>query len=75
MLALLDRAGIPLGAHRWDAVLLVAGVGVALALRSPLVGILIVPEMTGQLSLIPVTAVVVLIAYLVSRPFDRMRGE
>lgn len=61
-----DRLGLDLGVRRWDVVVIVSVVGVAVSLRSPFVAALVIPEMTGRMSLIPVCAAVVAVAWVVT---------
>jgi len=56
--------------HAWDAVVLVMAVGVAVGIRAPLMAVFLVPEMMGDYWLVPVAAVVVLIAIGVDRLLD-----
>ncbi|MEO6571832.1 MAG: chloride channel protein [Ilumatobacteraceae bacterium] len=51
----------------WDAMVASMAVGVAVGLRSPLVAIVLVPELVGDYTLLPVTAAVVAVALLVDR--------
>jgi H+/Cl- antiporter ClcA len=53
-------------------VLLAAAVGIGVGLRSPLTGTLLVPEMTGDLRLVPATAGVVAVAFVLDRGLDRV---
>lgn len=48
--------GVELPVERWDGLLLAMVVGVAVGLDSPLTAALAVPEMTGDLSLVPAAA-------------------
>ena len=54
----------------WGVVVLSAAVGVGVGLRSPLTAIVMLPEMAGQRSLIPATALIVGVATLVDRRID-----
>jgi CIC family chloride channel protein len=56
--------------HVWDSVVLVMAVGVAVGIRAPLMAVFLVPEMMGDYWLVPVAAVVVVIALGVDRVLD-----
>ncbi len=73
----LDHSGIHVGPI-WDGMLAAMAVGIAVGLRSPLVAIFLVAEMSGDLSLIPVLIVIVALAWLFDRGIDALvsaRGE
>lgn len=69
----LDALGVQLAGARWDAVLVAMSVGVAVSIRSPMVAVLMVPEMSGDLRLVPVTAVVVSVVVLLDQLVVRRR--
>lgn len=74
----LEAVGVPLPGSHWDAMLVAMAVGVAVGLRSPLVAIVLVPEMVGDLTLLPITAVAVGAAVLLDHAIDvrrRSHGE
>lgn len=71
VVALLDAWGVS-SIDVWGVVLLAAAVGIGVGLRSPLTGALLVPEMTGDLRLVPATAGVVAVAYVLDRGLDRI---
>lgn len=74
--ALLVVAGLQgLGVTSVDpsaVVVMSAGVAIAIGLRAPLTAVVLVPEMMGQLALVPATAAVVLAAVVLERVFDRL---
>jgi H+/Cl- antiporter ClcA len=47
-------------------------IGVAVGLRSPLVAVFLIPEMLGDLTLVPAIAAVVAAATVVDRGIDRI---
>ena len=55
----------------WDGMLVAMAIGIAVGLRSRLVGMVMVAEMTGQIGLLPVFAVVVPVAWLLDHGIDR----
>ena len=63
--------GLNAGVPAWDIVLVVMAVGLAVSVRSPLMAVVMVPEMTGDLRLVVPSVVVVLIAVLLGRAVDR----
>lgn len=68
----------PLGVddlYLWGVVFLAASVGVGVGLRAPLTAIAMLPEMTGRITLIPATAVMVGAAVLLDRGIDRVVGR
>lgn len=56
---LLETAGFDLPGTRWDGIVVAMIAGVAVGLRSPLTAIFLVPEMIGELSLVPIAAATV----------------
>jgi H+/Cl- antiporter ClcA len=68
---LLERIGFDLPGSRWDGVTVAMIIGVAVGIRSPLTAIFLVPEMTGDLSLIAITAPTVGAAMLL----DQLAGH
>lgn len=54
----------------WGAVALGAAAAIAVGLRSPFTAILLIPELTGSIRLIPATAAVVALAVLIDRGID-----
>ncbi len=70
---LVEATGVDLPGTRWDAMLLAMVVGVAVGIRSPLVAVVAVPEMVGDLRLVPVAAAVVVAAAAVDHLLDRAR--
>lgn len=55
----LRNMGVELPGAIWPGIVAALAVGIAIGLESPLVAIIAIPEMTGDLSLVPVVAVVV----------------
>lgn len=56
--------------HPWDVMVACMAVGVAVGMRSPLVAVVLVPEMLGDYLLIPAVACVVVVAVAVDRGLD-----
>lgn len=56
----------------WEITIAAMAVGLAVGLRSPLMAIVMVPELVGDYSLIPVIAAVVAVAWLIDRQIDRV---
>lgn len=65
----LDQFGIAV-VHPWDGMVACMAIGVAVGMRSPLVAVLLVPEMIGRYSLVPAIAVVVGVGYVLDRLLD-----
>lgn len=63
--------GIPLGAPLWDGMLLAMVVGVAVGLEAPFTAVFTVPEMAGDLSLVPFAAGVTVLAIGLDRLWTR----
>lgn len=63
--------GVPLGAPLWDGMLLAMVIGVAVGLEAPLTAMFAVPEMAGDLSLVPFAAGVTLLAIGLDRLWTR----
>ena len=71
LLALLALDGLGTAVdHPWDVMVAAMAVGVAVGLRSPLMAVVLLPEMLGDYTLVPVTAVVVGAAVLLDRGLD-----
>lgn len=66
-----ERLGFDLPGSRWDAMILAAAVGVAVGLRSPVMAVVLVPEMVGDYRLLPFTAIAVLLASAVDALWRR----
>jgi CIC family chloride channel protein len=66
-----DAVGVGV-AHPWDAMVGAMAIGVAVGLRSPLVAVFLIPEMLGDLTLVPAIAAVVAAATIVDRGIDRI---
>lgn len=56
----------------WAITIPAMAVGIAVGLRSPLMAIVMVPELVGDYTLIPVIAAIVAVAWLVDRQIDRI---
>lgn len=56
----------------WDVMIAAMAVGVAVGLRSPLMAVVLLPEMIGDYTLLPVTAVVVGVAVVLDRGLDSL---
>ncbi|MDO8388878.1 MAG: chloride channel protein [Actinomycetota bacterium] len=67
----LDAAGWRLGGSRWDGMLVAMAIGVAVSIRSPLVAVVMVAEMTGDVRVLPMSAFVVAVAVLLDRAVER----
>ncbi|HUF98738.1 MAG TPA: chloride channel protein [Ilumatobacter sp.] len=68
---LVEAAGVDLPGSRWDGMVVAMVIGVAVGIRSPLVAVFLVPEMLGDLSLVPIAAVTVLAAMTLDRGVGR----
>lgn len=66
----LQGLGVSLPGTWWDGMLVAMAVAVAVSLRTPLLAVVVVAEMIGQMSVIPVFAAAVGIATLVNRRID-----
>lgn len=62
-----ESFGVDLPGSRWDAMILATAAGVAVGLRTPWMAVVIVPEMVADYRLLPLTAVVVVLALGVDR--------
>lgn len=71
----LGHLGLPLPAALWDGVLVAMAAGLAVGLRSPLVAVFVVPEMTGAYGLVPLVAVAVAAGTAIDRGVDRLRAR
>lgn len=74
LLALLGLEGLGLdvgGDVVWGVMVSAMAVGVAVGLRSPLMSVVLIPELVGDYTLLPSIAVVVGITWLVDRLVDR----
>lgn len=63
----LDAAGLDLPGTYWDGMMAAMAVGIAVGLRSPLVGAFAVAEMAGDLTLVPILALAVAAAVALDR--------
>lgn len=66
--------GITLGGSWWDGALVVMAVGLATSVRSPLVAIVMVAEMAGDLRLVPLSALTVGACYLLDAGVARLQA-
>ncbi len=64
---LVEALGFELPGSRWDGMVVAMIVGVAIGIRSPLTAIFLVPEMLGELSLVPIAAATVGAAVVLDR--------
>jgi len=62
-----ERFGVDLPGSRWDAMILAAAAGVAVGLRSPVMAVVMVPEMVGDYRMVPFTAAIVVTALVIDR--------
>ena len=67
------KAGVTLPGSHWDGMLAAMSVGIAIGTRTPLVGVVVVAELAGDLRLIPVCAASVAAAKLIEMSADRLR--
>ncbi|MEP6299939.1 MAG: chloride channel protein, partial [Ilumatobacter sp.] len=68
----LEHLGVEIhGGVTWGVMVAAMAVGVTVGLRSPLMAIVLVPELVGDYTMLPVIAVVVAAAVLVDRGVDR----
>jgi CIC family chloride channel protein len=67
----LHNLGVPLPGTYWDGMVVAMSIGVAIGLQSPLLGMVVVAEMTGQVQFIPVIAFIVLIATQLNKVVDK----
>jgi len=58
----LHNLGVQLPGTYWDGMVVAMSVGVAVGLQSPLLGMVVIAEMMGQVQYIPILAIAVLIA-------------
>ncbi len=70
----IEAIGVALPGAVYDGMLAAMAVGVAVGLRAPLMAIVLIPEMVGDLSLLLVCAAVVLPAAAADRLLDGHRG-
>jgi chloride channel protein, CIC family len=69
---LLSRAGVAVPGDRWGGVLIAMAIGIAVGVEAPMVGAVIVAEMTGDVGLLPFTALFVGVAFLLNRGLTRV---
>lgn len=69
----LNAVGVHLPSTWWDGMLVAMAVSVAVSLRTPLLAVIVVAEMIGQMSVLPIFAVAVGIATLLNRRFDKFQ--
>lgn len=67
------KAGVTLPGSHWDGMLAAMSVGIAVGTRTPLVGVVVVAELAGDVRLIPVCAASVAVAKLIEVSADRLR--
>ncbi|MEI7617628.1 MAG: chloride channel protein [Actinomycetota bacterium] len=68
----LDKLGIPLSGSHWDGMLAAMSVGIAVGIQAPLVGIVVVAELAGDVRLVPVCALSVLGARAIQLAVDKI---
>lgn len=66
--------GLSLPGSWWDGMLVAMAVGLAASVRSPLVAIVMVAEMTGDLRLVPLSALIVGACYLLDNGVVRLQA-
>ncbi|MDH4074412.1 MAG: chloride channel protein [Acidimicrobiia bacterium] len=66
--------GVTLPGSWWDGALVAMAVGLAASVRSPLVAIVMVAEMTGDLRLVPLSALIVGACYLLDSGVARLQA-
>lgn len=66
--------GLSLPGSWWDGMLVVMAVGLATSVRSPLVAVVMVAEMTGDLRLVPLNALIVGACYLLDCGVARLQA-
>ena len=72
----LDALGIePDAAVIWGALVAAMAVGVAVGLRSPVLAVVLVPELVGDYTFLPLIAVVVIAARLIDLGVDRLMSR
>ncbi|MFN8023413.1 MAG: chloride channel protein [Acidimicrobiales bacterium] len=74
-LAGLSELGVSItDAQRWDVMIALMAVGVAVSVQSPLTAVVLVPELTGDARLLPVAASAVLVALSIESARVRRRA-
>ena len=71
----LEAAGFDLPGARWDGMIAAMAVGVAVGLGSPLLAAVVIPEMVGDVSLLPVCALVSFVAWYADRRLAGWRSR
>ncbi len=66
--------GLNLPGSWWDGMLVAMAVGLAASVRSPLVAVVMVAEMTGDLRLVPLSALIVGACYLLDNGVARLQA-
>jgi len=66
--------GVTLPGSWWDGALVAMAVGLAASVRSPLVAVVMVAEMTGDLRLVPLSALIVGACYLLDAGVARLQA-
>ena len=59
-------------AHPWNGMVAAMAVGLTVGLRSPVGAVFLVPELLGDYGLVPVVAVIVVVAWFLDRVVDRI---
>jgi H+/Cl- antiporter ClcA len=69
----LQNLGLDIGAGvTWGVIACAMAMGVAAGLRSPFLAVVLVPELVGDYTMVPVMGVVVALVYLVDLGVDRV---
>jgi CIC family chloride channel protein len=70
----LDTLGAPLSGSHWDGMLAAMSVGVAVGTQAPLVGIVVIAELAGDVRLIPVCALSVVGVRIIESAIRKLRA-
>ena len=70
----LDKLGAPLSGSHWDGMLAAMSVGVAVGTQAPLVGIVVIAELAGDVRLIPVCALSVVGVRIIESAIRKLRA-
>ena len=71
----LAELGLTLPGSWWDGVLVTMAVGLAVSVRSPLVAVVMVAEMTGDIRVVPLSALAVGACYLLDTGVARLQSS
>ncbi len=67
----LEKLGLPLGAHHQEVMVVAMTIGVVVGLHAPWLATVVIAEMSGHLGLLPVCILVALIGHLMVHGLDR----